>query len=91
VIRGNLQNAIPKQFPCVISKGKVKVAFTVQSRILPDNLHADGTLKFAVGGFGDLKFNQTFSQLTGGQAHESPQCLEVLKIFCSRTSDMKLR
>jgi hypothetical protein len=91
VMRGDLQNAVPKHFPCVIGEGKVKVAFTVQSRMLPDNLHANGAQKFAVGGFHNLKFNQTFSQLIGGQAHERPQCFEVLKILCGRTADMKLR
>jgi hypothetical protein len=90
VIRRNLQDAIPKYFPCVIGEGKVKVAFTVQSRVLPDNLHADGTEKFAVNSFHDLKFNQAFSQFIVRQKHGRPQCLEVLKILCGRTADMDL-
>jgi hypothetical protein len=75
----------------VIGEGKVKVAFTVQSRMLPDNLYANGALKFAVGGFSDLEFNQPFSQLITGQAHGRPQCFEVLKILCRRPADMKFR
>ena len=58
--------------PRLIGKGKVKETFAVQSRVLPDDLYADGAKQFAVGSFSDLKFSRAFSQLIGRQKHGLP-------------------
>jgi len=59
VIGGERLNAVPKHLPRTVGQGKIKVGFTVQSRVLPDDLHADGAKKSAVRSLNNLKFSQT--------------------------------